>query len=130
MSPKNRLLVDQLNTLAQDILQRPSLALPMLQIKDVSNVITRSQHEIDVLLCVCSTEAETYPASQERRCRVRDDDDHNGRRAVLHHAMEARELTEIEDKQWDDRGGGVAVGDEAKLVQALMEVPRVERKAA
>lgn len=94
----------------------------MLQIQNVPNLVARPQHRINIILRMRRADAEPHSARHKRRSRVRHDNHDDWGLPVLHHRMEHIHLSGVEEKEGDDGGCGVAVGDETELDQPVMEI--------
>lgn len=102
----------------------------MFQIQYITDIVTRLEHSVDIILGVRCAEAEPHTSRNKRGSGVSDDNDDDGCSAVLHHAMEHGEFSGVEDEQRHNGRRRMAVGDEAELLQCACEVAAVECKTA
>ena len=104
--------------------------MPVLEIKDVAQLVARFKDRVNVVLGVCRTDAEPHTRRDKWGRGVRDDNDNYRRLPNAHHPCKSGHFTRVVDQKGNDGGEWVTIGDEAKLLEAHVEVPRIESQAA
>lgn len=112
-----------------NLLQWPSLAVSMLEIKDITKLVACMEDRVDVVLGVCRTDAEPHSRSNKWGGGVCDDDNDNWCLPSAHHPSEGGHLARVVDQKGNNRGEWVAISDKAKLLEARVKISRIESQA-